>query len=45
MLISSHIAAAQAMLGHDVHIMTYRSRDEGASPNCRREQAKMASIA
>ena len=29
-LISSHIAAAQARLGHDVHIMTYRSRAEGA---------------
>ena len=28
-LISSHIAAAQAVLGHDVHIMTYRSRPKG----------------
>jgi glycosyltransferase involved in cell wall biosynthesis len=29
MLITSHIAAAQAMLGHDVHVMTYRSQDDG----------------
>jgi glycosyltransferase involved in cell wall biosynthesis len=29
MLITSHIAAAQAMLGHDVHVMTYRSSEEG----------------
>ncbi len=29
MLISSHIAAAQAVLGHEVHIMAYRSTAEG----------------
>jgi glycosyltransferase involved in cell wall biosynthesis len=28
-LICSHIAAAQAVLGHEVHIMTYRSRPDG----------------
>ncbi len=28
-LIVSHLAAAQAMLGHDVHIMTYRSTPAG----------------
>jgi len=28
-LIVSHLAAAQAMLGHDVHVMTYKSREDG----------------
>lgn len=28
-LIASHLASAQAMLGHDVHVMTYRSPPDG----------------
>jgi glycosyltransferase involved in cell wall biosynthesis len=28
-LIASHLASAQAMAGHDVHIMTYKSQDAG----------------